>query len=68
MDHNQVHCRCERRAMYTLFMIIGAVVILVAGIPALELLMNWIRPLTPEQEERRRRLREARRSFDRFRW
>ncbi len=54
--------------MYTLFMIIGAVVILVAGIPALELLMNWIRPLTPEQEERRRRLREARRSFDRFRW
>ena len=34
--------------MYTL-LIIGAVVILVAGIPAIELLMNWIRPLTPEQ-------------------
>ena len=52
--------------MYTL-LIIGAVVILVSGIPAIELLMNWIRPLTPEQEERRRLLREARRSYDRFR-
>jgi hypothetical protein len=52
--------------MYT-FLIIGAVVILVLGIPAAEWLMNRIRPPTPEQEERRRRLREARRSFDRFR-
>jgi hypothetical protein len=52
--------------MYT-FLIIGAVVILVAGIPAVELLMSWIRPLTPEQEERRRLLREARRGYDRFR-
>jgi hypothetical protein len=66
MDRHQVDCRYERRAMYTL-LIIGAVVILVAGIPAIELLMNWIRPLTPEQEERRRLLREARRSYDRFR-
>ena len=56
----------ERRAMYTL-LIIGAVVILVAGIPAVEWLMNRICPPTPEQEERRRRLREARRSIDRFR-
>jgi hypothetical protein len=53
--------------MYTLFLIIGVVVILGAGIPAIELLMNWIRPPTPEQEERRQRLREARRSIDRFR-
>jgi hypothetical protein len=66
MDRHQVDCRYERRAMYT-FLIIGAVVILVAGIPAVEWLMNRIRPPTPEQEERRRRLREARRSFDRFR-
>jgi hypothetical protein len=66
MDHYQVDCRYERRAMYT-FLIIGAVVILVAGIPAVELLMSWIRPLTPEQEERRRLLREARRGYDRFR-
>jgi hypothetical protein len=66
MDRHQVDCRNERRAMYTL-LIIGAVVILVAGIPAIEWLMNRIRPLIPEQEERRRRLREARRSYDRFR-
>ena len=52
--------------MYTL-VIVGVVVILVAGIPALEALMNWIRPLSPEQEERRRLLRERRRSYDRFR-
>ena len=52
--------------MYTL-LIIGAVVILVAGIPAVEWLVNRIRPPTPEQEERLRRLREARRSIDRFR-
>jgi hypothetical protein len=52
--------------MYTL-LIIGAVVILVAGIPAIEMLMNWIRPLTPEQEERQRLRRELRRSYDRFR-
>jgi hypothetical protein len=52
--------------MYTL-LIIGAVVILVAGIPAIEWLMNRIRPLTPEQEEAHRRLREARRSYDKFR-
>jgi hypothetical protein len=66
MDRHQVDCRNERRAMYTL-LIIGAVIILVAGIPAIEWLMNRIRALTPEQEERRRRLREARRSYDRFR-
>jgi hypothetical protein len=66
MDRHQVDCRNERRAMYTL-LIIGAVIILVAGIPVIEWLMNRIRPLTPEQEERRRRLREARRSYDRFR-
>jgi hypothetical protein len=52
--------------MYT-FLIIGAVVILVLGLPAIEWLMNRIRPLTPEQEESRQRLREARRSIDRFR-
>ena len=52
--------------MYTLF-IIGAVVILVLGFPAAEWLMDRIRPPTPEQEERRRRLREARRSIDKFR-
>jgi hypothetical protein len=52
--------------MYTL-LIIGGVVILVAGIPAVEWLMNRIRPMTPEQEERHRRLREARRSVDSFR-
>jgi hypothetical protein len=52
--------------MYT-FLIIGAVVILVAGIPAIEWLVNRIRPLTPEQEEAHRLLREARRSIDRFR-
>ena len=52
--------------MYTL-LIIGAVVIIVAGIPADEWLGNRIRPPTPEQEERRQRLREARRSIDRFR-
>ena len=66
MDRHQVDCRNERRAMYTL-LIIGAVIILVAGIPVIEWLMNRIRALTPEQEERRRRLREARRSYDRFR-
>jgi hypothetical protein len=66
MDRHPVDCRYERRAMYT-FLIIGAVVILVAGIPAAEWLMNRIRPPTPEQEERLRRLREARRSVDRLR-
>ena len=66
MDRYLGDCRYEGRAMYT-FLIIGAVVILVAGIPAAEWLMNRIRPPTPEQEERRRRLREARRSIDRFR-
>jgi hypothetical protein len=66
MDRHQVDCRNERRAMYTL-LIIGAVIILVPGIPVIEWLMNRIRALTPEQEERRRRLREARRSYDRFR-
>ena len=45
--------------MYTL-LIIGAIVIVAAGVPAVELLLRWIRPLTPEQEERRRRLDEAR--------
>ena len=66
MDRHQVDCRNERRAMYTL-LIIGAVIILVAGIPVIEWLMNRIRPLTPEQEEAPRRLREARRSYDKFR-
>jgi hypothetical protein len=45
----------------------GIIVALVAGIPLMERLLHWIKPLTPEQQERRRFLEEARRSIDRFR-
>ena len=44
-------------------LIVGAIVIVVVGIPALGYVIRWMirRPLTPEQEEREELVRERRR-------
>jgi hypothetical protein len=51
-----------RRVMRTL-LIVGAIVIVVVGIPALGYVIRWMirRPLTPEQQEREELVRERRR-------
>ena len=46
------------------WLIIGVVVIFVVLTPLMNALMNWIRPLTPEQEESRRLVQEHRRKID----
>ena len=45
------------------WLIIGVVVIFVVLTPLMHALMNWIRPLTPEQEESRRLAEELRRKI-----
>lgn len=45
---------------------IGAGIVLALGIPLMERLLRWIRPLTPRQEEAERFRQQARRSLDRF--
>jgi hypothetical protein len=46
------------------WLIIGVVVIFVVLTPLMNALMNWIRPLTPEQEESRRLAEEYRRKIN----
>lgn len=53
------------RALYAA-MIVGAVVIVALGVPAMLWLLNRIRPQTPEQNERDRLIYEARRRLDKF--
>ena len=48
------------RALYAV-MIIGVVVIITLGVPAMLWLLKRVRPLTPEQEESERLLDERRR-------
>lgn len=43
------------------WLIIGVIVIFAVLTPIMNALMNWIRPLTPEQEEARRLALEYRR-------
>jgi hypothetical protein len=50
---------------YTLA-VIGTGIVLVLGVPLMERLLRWIRPLTPKQEEAEHFRRQARRSLDRF--
>jgi len=45
---------------------IGAGIVLALGVPLMERLLRWIRPLTPQQEEAERFRQQARRSLDRF--
>lgn len=45
---------------------IGAGIVLALGVPLVERLLRWIRPLTPKQEEAAYRREQARRSIDRF--
>jgi len=45
---------------------IGAGIVLAVGIPLMERLLRWIRPLTPRQDEAERFRQQARRSRDRF--
>jgi hypothetical protein len=47
--------------MNFIWLIIGVIVIFVVLTPLMNALMNWIRPLTPEQEESRRLAAENRR-------
>ncbi len=47
------------------WLIIGVVVIFVVLTPLMNALMNWIKPLTPEQEESRRLAEEYRRKYGR---
>jgi hypothetical protein len=53
--------------MTYVLLLIGLIFVLVAGVPLMERLLRWIRPLTPKQEEAHRFLEEARRSLDKFR-
>ena len=45
---------------------IGAGIVIALGIPLMERLLRWIRPLTPRQEEAERFREQARRSLDRI--
>jgi hypothetical protein len=45
---------------------IGAGIVLALGIPLMQRLLTWIRPLTPKQEEAERFREQARRSLDRL--
>ena len=51
--------------MSTYWIIIGVIVIFVVLTPLMNALMNRIKPLTPEQEESRRRAEEYRRQYGR---
>jgi hypothetical protein len=53
------------RAVYALMMI-GVVVIISLGVPAMLWLLNRIRPQTSEQADRERFVYEARRRIDRI--
>ena len=53
--------------MNYILLLIGLILVLVIGVPLMERLLRWIRPLTPKQEEAHRFLEEARRSLDKFR-
>jgi len=53
------------RALYAV-MVVGVVVIIALGVPAMLWLLNRIRPLTPEQADRERFVAEARRRIDRI--
>jgi hypothetical protein len=46
---------------------IGAGILLVLGVPLMERLLRWIRPLSPQLEEAEYFRQQARRSIDRFR-
>jgi hypothetical protein len=46
---------------------IGAGIVVAVGVPLMERLLRWIRPLSPEQEEAEHFREQARRSTDRFR-
>ncbi|MBN9090048.1 MAG: hypothetical protein J0J01_24320 [Reyranella sp.] len=50
---------------YTLA-VIGAGIVLALGIPLMERLLRWVRPLTPRQEEAEHFRRQAHRSIDGF--
>jgi uncharacterized membrane-anchored protein YhcB (DUF1043 family) len=55
-------------AMLTyVLLLIGLIFVLAVGVPLMERLLRWIRPLTPKQEEAHRFLEQARRSLDKFR-
>ena len=45
------------------WLIIGVIAIFVVLTPLMNALMNWIKPLTPEQEESRRLAEEYRRKI-----
>jgi len=45
---------------------IGAGIVLALGIPLVERLLRWIRPLTPRQEQAEDLRQQARRSLDRY--
>jgi hypothetical protein len=45
---------------------IGAGIVLALGIPLMQGLLAWIRPLTPKQAEAERLREQARRSLDRL--
>lgn len=47
--------------MNFIWLIIGVVVIFMVLVPSMNALMNWLKPLTPEQEESRRLAAEHRR-------
>jgi hypothetical protein len=47
------------------WLIIGVVLIFAVLTPLMNALMNWIKPLTPEQEEARRLAAEYRRKYGR---
>jgi uncharacterized membrane-anchored protein YhcB (DUF1043 family) len=53
--------------MNYILLLIALIFVLVVGVPLMERLLRWIRPLTPKQEEAHRFLEEARRSLDKFR-
>ncbi len=52
---------------YMFLAAIGAVVVLVLGVPLMERLVRRIWPLTPKQEEAEHFREQARRSIDKFR-
>jgi hypothetical protein len=45
---------------------IGAGIVLALGVPLMERVLRWIRPLTPRQEQAEQFRQQARRSLDRF--
>ena len=59
--------RRDRPTMNYILLLIALIFVLVVGVPLMERLLRWIKPLTPKQEEAHRFLEEARRSLDKFR-